>query len=491
MWQGIDLLLVNPGNQKEAYGDLSLSLSGIEPPIWCAMMASFIRKHRYSVTIIDADAECWSPQYAAEKIIELNPHLVNIVALGTNPSASSTPKMPAIRQTLNAVKDKAPYLKIILSGLHPSALTKQTLEEEETDFVCQGEGFYTILQLLDLIKSGKDVNNYDINGLWFRKNGKIVGSQPLRIVKDLDNEFSIPAWDLLPMEKYRAHNWHCFEDLDNRSPYAVIYTSLGCPFNCSYCPIHAFYGKPGLRFRSPEKVIEEIDFLVKDYNVKNIKIMDELFVINEKRVLEICNLIIERGYSLNIWVYARVDTVKERILKKMRQAGIKWFAYGFESANERVRKGVSKKIKQEEIKEAVRMTYDADINIIGNFIFGLPDDDEKTMQETLNMAKEFNFEYINFYTAMAYPGSDLYNEALKNSWPLPENWLGYSQLGYESLPLPTKYLSGVEVLRFRDKAFQEYLSSPKYLRKIREKFGEKVERSILDMLKKKLRRKYA
>ena len=314
---------------------------------------------------------------------------------------------------------------------------------------------------------------------------------PAPIIKNLDNELSFAAWDLLPMDKYRAHNWHCFEDLDNRTPYGVIYTSLGCPFKCSYCPIHAFYGKPGIRFRSPEKVVEEIDLLVKNYNIKNIKFMDELFVLREDRVFKICDLIIQRGYSLNIWVYARVDTVNERILKKMKQAGINWVAYGFESASERVRQGVSKKIHQEKIKKAIEMTYDTGINIIGNFIFGLPDDDFESMQETLNMAKEYNFEYVNFYTAMAYHGSQLYDYALKQRWPLPETWHGYSQYAYETFPLSTKYLSGPEVLKFRDKAFNEYSSNSKYLEKIRKKFGEKVESHIINRLKKKLKRKYA
>ncbi|MEW5766355.1 MAG: radical SAM protein [bacterium] len=490
MKERLDLLIVNPGNQKEVYGDLSLSLSGIEPPIWCAMLAAFIRDHGCSVKIIDADAENWAPEYVAEKIAEYSPLLVGIIVLGTNPSASSTPKMPAVRETIQALREKMPDLMILLGGLHPSALPERSLRKEGVDFVCEGEGFYTILKLLDTLKSEKRTDDYQIEGLWYIKDGKVISNLPAPLIKDLD-ELPFPAWDLLSMNKYRAHNWHCFEDLSSRDSYGVIYTSLGCPFRCSYCPIHAFYGKPGIQYRSPHKVVEEIDLLVKNYNIKNIKIMDELFVLREDRLVEFCDLIIQRGYRLNMWCYARVDTVNKNVLKKMKQAGINWVAYGFESASERVRQGVSKKIHQEKISEAIDMTYQAGINIMGNFIFGLPDDDYETMQETLNMAKDYNFEYVNFYTAMAYPGSQLYNYALEQRWPLPETWLGYAQLGYETLPLPTKYLSGPDVLRFRDRAFHEYFSNPKYLEKVRRKFGEEVERSIFDMLKKKLKRRYA
>ncbi|MFC2040597.1 B12-binding domain-containing radical SAM protein, partial [Chloroflexota bacterium] len=299
------------------------------------------------------------------------------------------------------------------------------------------------------------------------------------------------AWDLLPMDKYRAHNWHCFEHIDQRQPYAVIYTSLGCPFNCSYCNIHALYnGKPGIRFRSPEKVVEEIDFLVKNYKVRNIKFIDELFALREDRVNRICDLIIQGGYDLNIWAYARVDTVNERMLKKMKQAGINWVAYGIESASRKVRRGVDKKFERETIKKAVEMTHAAGICIIGNFIFGLPDDDLETMRDTLEMAKEFNFEYANFYTAMAYPGSQLYGDAIKRGIKLPQEWHGYGQYAEETLPMPTKYLSAADVLRFRDNAFKEYFSNPKYIEMVRGKFGSIVVAHIEEMLKYEIHRRF-
>ncbi len=487
--KNIDLLIVNPSNLQQTYGKLSNTLSGIEPPLWCGLIAAYVREKGYNVAIIDADAEYWTPEYTAEKIAEINPMLVNIIVLGTNPSASSTPKMSGVRKILNTLKNKDPNIKTVLSGLHPSALPKETLQDEKTDYLYQGEGFYTIPNLLEVLKKGGNPEDHKIPGLWYKKNNKIISNPPANAYKNLD-ELPFVAWDLLPMNKYRAHNWHCFNHIEQRSPYAVIYTSLGCPFNCYYCPIHSYYGKPGIRFRNPEIIIEELDILVKKYNIKNIKFMDELFVLREDRVLHICDLIIEKGYDLNIWVYARVDTVKEHILKKMKKAGINWVSYGFESANEKVRRGVSKKIHQEKIREAIEMTNRAGIYIMGNFIFGLPDDNLETMQETLDMAKKYNLEYINFYSCMAYPGSGLYKEALKKGMKLPEQWHGYAQLSYETLPLPTKYLKPAEVLQFRDKAFYEYLSNPDYLEMINNKFGPKVVQHIKDMLKYKIKRKY-
>ena len=129
--------------------------------------------------------------------------------------------------------------------------------------------------------------------------------------------------------------------------------------------------------------------------------------------------------------------------------------------------------------------------MIANFIFGLPDDSLATMRETLDMAKEFNFEYANFYTAMAYPGSQLYKDAIKQGVRLPEVWHGYGRYSEGTLPLPTKYVSSAEVLRFRDSAFKEYFSNPGYLEMIREKFGVKVVEHVAEMLKHEIRRKFA
>lgn len=492
MTEKLDLLLVNPGGRGQISGGLASSFSGIEPPLWCGLIAAFVREYGYSVKIIDSEAENWSPEYTAKKIADYNPFLAGIIVLGSNPSAASTPKMTATYELLTTLKKKAQHTKTILGGLHPSALPEQTLREEKPDFVFQGEGFYTILELLNTLKRNKETKDCKIEGLWYMKNNRVISNGWGKLVQNLD-ELPLVAWDLLPMEKYRAHNWHCFDHIDQRKPYAVIYTSLGCPFNCTYCNIHTMYnGRPGIRFRSPKRVVEEIDFLVKNYKVKNIKILDEIFVLRENRVTEFCDLIIQRGYNLNIWAYARIDTVNEKLLMKMKQAGINWLAYGIESGSKKVRDGVNKgNFGQDKIKKAIEMTKAAGIYTIGNFIFGLPDDDFETMQDSLNLAKELNLEYVNFYSTMAYPGSQLYEDVLKKGIKLPETWHGYSQYSEDTLPLPTKHLTSAEVLRFRDNAFKEYYKNPKYIRMIREKFGQEAVKSIHNLLKIKLKRKYA
>ncbi|HOD12658.1 MAG TPA: radical SAM protein, partial [Candidatus Omnitrophota bacterium] len=257
-----------------------------------------------------------------------------------------------------------------------------------------------------------------------------------------------------------------------------------------YCNIHALYtGKPGIRFRSPERVVEEIDLLYHKYHVRHIKILDELFVINKDRMFKICDLLIERNYGLNFWAYARIDTVSEDVLKKLKKAGVNWLAFGIEAGSHDVRQGVSKgRFDQEAVRKAVAMTHDAGIHIIGNFMFGLPDDTMETMKETFSLAQELNCEYVNFYATMAYPGSPLYEDALIQGWQLPQSWIGYSQLSPETLPLPTKHLSAAQVLKFRDEAFDAYFRDPRYLDMIQKKFGSKTVKHVQQMLQTKLKR---
>jgi len=483
----VDILIVKPGSQQQIYGELSsFDLTAIEPPLWAALLAAYLRNLGYSVELFDAEVEQMSHEKTAERIKEIAPVLAVISVSGSNPSAS-TMNMSGAGNIVQQLKRVAPEIKTIFHGLHPSALPERTLQEEAADFVCQGEGFHTLSALIDALKAQS--NSFQIEGLWYKQDGRIISNPMAAVFKHL-NDLPMPAWDLLPMKNYRAHNWHCFDNIKARRPYGVIYGSLGCPFNCSFCCINTIFGKPGIRYRSCQNIVDEIDFLVTNYGIRNIKIMDEMFAINEKRVIDLCDLIIERGYDLNMWAYARVNTITPAMLAKMKQAGINWIAYGFETGNKRVLKGINKGYDLDIVDEVVRMTYDAGLYIGANFIFGLPDDDLDSMQDTLKMALDINAEWANLYTAMAYPGSKLYTESIEKGASLPETWEQYSQYNYDSLPMSTKYLNAGEVLSFRDYAFHAYFENPRYLSKVENLFGLEAAQHIRKMTTHRLKRKH-
>jgi len=179
------------------------------------------------------------------------------------------------------------------------------------------------------------------------------------------------------------------------------------------------------------------------------------------------------------------------MLEKLKAAGVNWLALGIEAASEEVRVGVEKGFDQDLMYATIEKIRAAGLNIIGNFIFGLPEDDSTTMQQTLDLAVDLNCEFANFYSAMAYPGSQLYAMALEKSWALPETWSGYSQHSENTLPLPTKYLRASEVLRFRDHAFNVYFSGARYLDMITQRFGPETAQHLRSMTAHRLRRKWA
>ncbi|MGL4555522.1 MAG: B12-binding domain-containing radical SAM protein, partial [Gemmataceae bacterium] len=370
--------------------------------------------------------------------------------------------------------------------------------EEDADFVATGEGLETLVELCEALSSPCP-HLAAVGGLCYRDAaGDVRRTAERPLVRDLDSQMPGVAWDLMPMRQYRAHNWHCL-DGRARQPYAAIYTTLGCPYHCSFCCIQAPFkggekaaGMTGsansYRFWSPDRVVEEIDRLVYDHGVKNIKIADEMFVLNKRHVLGICERLIARQHDLNIWAYTRIDTIKDGMLPALREAGFTWLAVGIESGADAVRAGVDKEIRQDDIYRVIEEIRREGINVIGNYIFGLPEDDLGTMRATLKLAEDLNCEFSNFYSAMAYPGSPLYELALRQGVPLPAQWTGYSQHSRDCLPLPTRHLPAREVLRFRDEAFQSYYTSPRYVEMVGQRFGPDAVRNLREMTSHRLER---
>jgi radical SAM superfamily enzyme YgiQ (UPF0313 family) len=454
-----DLLLVHPGSAKIVYQTLESEFTAIEPPLWCRLIAGYCMDRGHSVKILDAEADDLSPKRVAERVAEISPKLTCIVAYGHQPSAS-TQSMEAVIEISREIKKALRDCFIIIVGGHAAALPELTLEDTGANYVCTGEGPATVETLLRAPPS-------EVPGLMWR--GGKTKPAPLVDVDELHGD----VWNLLPMERYRAHNWQCLGDMKQKQPYASIYTSLGCPFKCSFCCINAPFGGNFYRMRKPEDVIYEIDRLYHEYGVKTFKIIDEMFVLNGRHVKAVCEGLTAKPYAkeLNIWAYARVDTVKPGQPEMLRKAGIRWLALGIESGSSHVRDGAEKSFNQDDIFSTVRMIQDAGINVIGNYIFGLPDDTMETMQETFDLAEELNCEFANFYSAMAYPGSKLYEDKTLSPFNKNKLWSAYSQHSFHCSPTPTRTLSSAQVLKFRDDAFYNYFTGMSYLNMVASKFG--------------------
>jgi radical SAM superfamily enzyme YgiQ (UPF0313 family) len=505
----IDVLFISPGNNTGIYQDLADNYSAIEPPTWSLLLAESCRSIGYKVAIIDTNAECLNKEQIAERIKELNPRLICLVVYGQNVNAG-TVNMSGAVYISNYLKEINISIPIACLGSYIQAVPIKTLNEEPSiDFGFTNEGVYALRNVL--AEQEIDINNLGhIKGLVWRENGtpKINPSEKVVPNDKMDTDLPGYAWDLLPMKEkpldlYRAPMWHAEYNHENRSPYAAIQTSLGCQFGCDFCMINILnrndedeIGVAGnyslMRHWSPEFIIKEFDKLV-EMGVYTIKITDEMFLLNRKYYVPLCEMLRDRGYGdkLRMWAYSRVDTVRRPdLLKLVREAGIKWLALGIESGDKTVRLEVSKgRFEDVDINKVIDQVHEADIEVMANYIFGLPGDTQESMQKTLDLSKELCTFGWNAYATMALPGSKLYKEALMKGTPLPNTYEGYSFHGYDTLPLPTETLTASEILEFRDKAFDEYHSYPPFLEKIKNKFGSVAVENINEMLKVKLKRR--
>lgn len=299
-------------------------------------------------------------------------------------------------------------------------------------------------------------------------------------------QWGSPRWDLLNMTKYCCHNWHSFSNDCKVSPYGTIYTSISCPYSCKFCEIKNFYGKT-YEVRLIEDVIKDFNTLGKK-GIKNIKIMDELFILNSNRVNLICDEVSKLDYDFNIWCYGRIDTVNNYLLKSMKKAGINWIAYGIEAGSEEIRKEVVKgNFTNNKIREVIKMTKDNGINCLGNYMFGFWNEKLNHLKETLDFALELNCEFVNLYCLSAFPNTPLY-DFYKEKGIKYDNYEEYAQMSPNFKPLPTKYLKAKEVLEFRDKAFLQYITNSKYLSMMNKKFGHKVIQELRNMTSIKIKR---
>ena len=504
----MDILFINPSNENN-YQSLKSKYTAIEPPTWSLLLAQAMRNFGFKVSLIDANAENLNEVEINDKIKTLNPRVIAFVVYGQNVNAGTTNMEGAVKLS-NYLKLKNNNLFISYIGSYVQALPKKALQEEKSiDIVFTNEAVYALRNILSL----KNFDNHtlkDVKGFAFRDGENIKINQSEEIVPAERMDIDLPgyAWDLLPFKKkpldlYRSPMWHAEYNEAKRSPYASLQTSLGCQFKCSFCMINLInrndndeigvssnYSK--MRFWSPEFIIEEFKKLIK-MGVKTIRITDEMFLLNPKYYIPLCEKLSElnKDDSLRMWAYSRIDTVKNpEVLTLVRKAGIKWLCLGIESADKAVRLEVAKgKFEDVDVKKVVQQVHDADIEVMANYMYGLPGDTEETIKKTYDLSVDLCTAAWNTYPAMALPGSLLYKEALEKNIRMPDSYSGYSFHAYDTICLPTDKLEAWKILKLRDEAYNAYHSNKNFLERIRRKFGELAVNNIGNMNKIKLKRK--
>ncbi|MCA9408584.1 MAG: cobalamin-dependent protein, partial [Candidatus Omnitrophica bacterium] len=276
------IIIATVNCKKDLYAVTADEFSAVAPNIQLGLLHQYIKMKGVNVQMIESDVDRISMDHLIDIVEKENPVLFGIICTGANPS-SSTMHMAGIVDFYEKFKQRGIKVNNFVWGPHPTVLPQRSLDETGADFIVRGEGYQAIVELYNALKNNSDFSQ--IEGLSYYQlqddgNSKeYVHTKDAALVKDMDT-LPLIDWDLMNPKKYRAHNWHAFGDINNRSPYAIIWTSFGCPFPCNFCCINNLFGKRVQRFRSVDSVIEEISILVEKHHVKHLKILDELFVVN-------------------------------------------------------------------------------------------------------------------------------------------------------------------------------------------------------------------
>ncbi|MBW2411864.1 MAG: radical SAM protein [Deltaproteobacteria bacterium] len=269
---------------------------------------------------------------------------------------------------------------------------RDTLQEHpELDVIVLGEGETTIVELARAADNSKHWK--DINGIAFRKDSEIYHTAEREWVQDLDT-LAPPARQLLALGRYRALGM----------PISMT-TSRGCPFKCIFCVGRKMVGAK-VRYRNPVAVVDELEYL-STLNFNQINIADDLFTANKNHCLAVCEEIIKRKLDIKWTSFARVDTVSEKLLKRMKAAGCTAVSFGIESANPGILKTIKKGITLQQVVEAVEACNRAGVIPHASFILGLPGETPDTIRETMEFGERLKSVGLSygFHLLAPFPGT--------------------------------------------------------------------------------------
>ena len=441
------VLLLNPpymrggGYNREGRCTQSSGFWGTPwPPYSLASIAAILRK-QYALRILDCPAQNMDPKGLYEEIRAFNPALVI--------SAISTETAKADLEILNYVKREF-RIPIGIFGIHATIFAEEIIRDNQVDFVVLHEPEITVKAAVDALFI-TDGNLASVEGLALKTAyGTIIKTDLREFISDLDS-LPTPAWDLLDLSPYRIPG--------TGRIFIIINSVRGCPFSCTFCNAHIYYGaKP--RMRSAKSLADEVRETVAKLHIKDIFFWGDTFTLDRGQVIDLCRMLIKENLRVRWVANSRVDTVNEEMLKLMKEAGCWMISYGIESGSEAILKKCLKNISLDKIRSAIRLTQSAKIRTAGHFILGLPGETRETANETIGLAKALRLDYASFYSAVPIPGSVLYQEAIENRLIEEGGWDQYSQSEF-ALDLPT--ISRDELRRLRKKAYVRSYSNLKFL----------------------------
>ncbi len=386
------IVLIHPN-----YHSGGAEIAGNWPPAWVAYITGALKNAGYSdVRFIDAMTNDISDEELRYIISQENPDVVGTTAI--------TPSIYKAERVLEIAKEEHPDVVTVLGGVHATFMFKQVLSEAPwIDVIVRGEGEEIIVELIRAIDEGRwPAEAANIKGLAYTNDGEIVATQAAPTVKDLEG--IDPDWSILEWEKY------IYVPLGTRV--AIPNMARGCPFTCSFCSQWKFWRD--YRVRDPKAVVDEIEKLVNEHNVGFFILADEEPTINRKKFTEFCEELIRRGLPDKVkWgINTRVtDIWRDRHkLHLWRKAGLVHVSLGTEAAAQMKLDRFNKETTIEQNKTAIRLLREADIFVEAQFIVGLENETAETLEETYQMAWDWQPDLANWAMYTPWPFSSLFQE---------------------------------------------------------------------------------
>ncbi|MGH7896733.1 MAG: B12-binding domain-containing radical SAM protein, partial [Candidatus Binatia bacterium] len=315
---------------------------------------------------------------------------------------------------------------VLVGGPHASCSPGDFLDSGSVDVVVQGEADETIVGLVEALPDR--TRWHDVAGIGFWENQRKVFTRPAPLPTALDS-IPFPAWHLLPVERYWAHQ--------PRGRTVQLFSSRGCPWACTYC--NKLQSTRKYRARSPKNTVDEIEYLVGGFGVDGIYFPDDLFTLYRDRVLGICDEILERGVAVYWTCVTRVDCVDPELLRRMRRAGCVKINYGVESGSPRILEAMKKKFTLEQILAAARMTREAGIRSTFFIIVGFPGETWEDIALTRKMLREARPDNAGVNIFNLLPGTEVYEQ--------------YKHLLHDPSFDGINFLDGDDVTGFRHQTF--------------------------------------
>lgn len=441
------LLLILPHfSERRHYG----SMSNVAPsllPVSLVYLAGYLEQQGYLVRIFDGQVETMSETTIRATVADFKPDVVGITCM--------TPMVVETHMVAKAVKSCHPAPLVVVGGIHPSILPEDIIRDTNIDVVVRGEGEITLHELLETLP---DTDLHHIRGLTFRSNGDIIHSPDRPLLDDLDI-LPFPARHLVNYEGY-----HQVPDAVFAEPLREILTSRGCPFQCIFCSARFISGYK-YRYHSPDRVLEEVDLLVNTYGARQIAVLDDNFVVDRQRTIDICEKLLQRGYHKKlVWTTAaRADQVDYDVMKLMKEAGFKLLSFGIETGSSRLLKMIQKGETMDQIQIAVENAHRAGLLVRGTLILGLPTETREESLNTIQWAKDLQLDFAKFSLATPYPGTPLYQIALQQG-TLSNDWSHFSSMSgfadYDPVFVP-EGRDPKEMSQLQKRAMREFYFRPR------------------------------